>query len=379
MKINKFSIAPLVFLLAGCGGGGNVSKNISSSASRGSVAVTISWPTANQTKSREIPQETQSLAFTVLTLTKQPDETEYTEDVELRQLVVQRPEDAPTSEVLFEDLPSVRVRIKVTAHSSTDGSGGSLADGYADVTVEEDATVPAEIVLGSCNRPHRVYAGGVEGTEQDGKWIAEFSENHIVARAELSDVLELSVEGNEGKRFVNASVTEFVHFLSAERDGQAIDGIEAVFTTEFTHPERYEYTIQSPGILTQMNYSGRVGPDFLDGTEAPPAQITVPVEGTYRATINNFNLMVVEIKVGNLEVDFVDVDEDPVTLKLKFVGFQNVPEGVEIIADSCLGWADKRAGTEEPLAPGGAKVAALDDGCKMNVISRVPRKTVPGS
>lgn len=129
-----FSLAPLFGLLmlgiASCGGHSNAKA-----VSRGRVTLTVNWPS-----SREIPSATRSIKIVAFSLG--PDQ-----GIQVGEVVVQRPANQPTSQVVLEDLPSVKVRLTATAHASTDGTGDVLAQGSKDVDVPENSTVPASISL----------------------------------------------------------------------------------------------------------------------------------------------------------------------------------------------------------------------------------------
>jgi hypothetical protein len=113
----------------GCGGG-------RPSNGRGAIRVTILWPA----DSRVIPPETRSIRLKAQVL--EPDDGQVTNDV-----VVPRPEGQAVSNTTIEDVPSVKVRVIASAHSSMDGTGPILAQGSREVRVLENGNVPVDIEL----------------------------------------------------------------------------------------------------------------------------------------------------------------------------------------------------------------------------------------
>lgn len=124
-----------VLHLASCGGSGEMNTQ------SGRVRLVIHWP-----ETRTIPSATQSLRFTVVTLITN-DDNQIVEKTQVKQQVVPRPSGETVSTVILEDLPSVKVRVKATAHESTDGTGATLAAGSVDLTVTQNSTVNASLEL----------------------------------------------------------------------------------------------------------------------------------------------------------------------------------------------------------------------------------------
>ena len=120
--------------LAGCGGGASGKKSVG----RGRVAFNIRWPEP----SRLIPAATGSLHFKAIIL--DPEEGDVAAD-----RVLTRPQGQAQSTLLLEDLPSVRIRMNIMAHASTDGTGVALATGTMDIAVHQDSTVSQAITLSS--------------------------------------------------------------------------------------------------------------------------------------------------------------------------------------------------------------------------------------
>lgn len=124
-----------IFIL-GCGGSGD-----STPSNRGRLRVSIHWPSG-----RDIPPAAQSLKVTAVTLI-QNESGQKVEDAEVGKKVVARPQGQATSDITLEDLPSVEVRVKVSAYASTDGSGTALALGTGDIQIPENGTANASITL----------------------------------------------------------------------------------------------------------------------------------------------------------------------------------------------------------------------------------------
>jgi hypothetical protein len=121
----------LLGLLLGCAGSGVQSKP----TSQGRVTLTVTWPA-----SRAIPSATQSIKITVKVL-------EPTNGPEVAQRIILRPEGQATSQLVLEDIPSVKVRITATAYATTDATGTALATGSTDAIVPENSAVTASLTL----------------------------------------------------------------------------------------------------------------------------------------------------------------------------------------------------------------------------------------
>jgi hypothetical protein len=132
-------VATVTVGLMSCAGSGGMA-----SLASGRLTLTITWPE----QTRAIPPSTRSLKVQAVTLIK-GDLGSKKEDVLVGSTVVARPSGQVTSSISLDKLPSVELRIKVTAHASTDGTSEAIAVGMKDITIIADATTPATIDLQS--------------------------------------------------------------------------------------------------------------------------------------------------------------------------------------------------------------------------------------
>ncbi len=66
---------------------------------------------------------------------------------EVASRVVARPEGQSTSQVVLDDLPSVKVRVTATAYAQANATGAALATGFIEVNVPENSSVSAQLTL----------------------------------------------------------------------------------------------------------------------------------------------------------------------------------------------------------------------------------------
>jgi hypothetical protein len=119
--------------LIACGGSGQTGEI--STSGKGRLTLSITWPS-----SRAIPAETRSIRVTAKVL--QP-----ADGPEVANEVVQRPEGQSTTEVVLDNIPSVKVLVTASAYASNDGTGDVIASGSKEVTVPENNSVAANIEL----------------------------------------------------------------------------------------------------------------------------------------------------------------------------------------------------------------------------------------
>lgn len=149
--------------LTGCGAGRAATPR------RGAVRVTIQWPV-----SRVIPPETRSIRLKAQVL--EPDDGQITNE-----LVVARPQNQAVSTATIPDVPSVKMRILVSAHANPDGSGPSLASGSREVRVPENGSVPVDIELTGISNPVHIQGGGAVGPCESASFSASPNVSVIVA------------------------------------------------------------------------------------------------------------------------------------------------------------------------------------------------------
>jgi hypothetical protein len=124
--------------LVACGGSG---ATTSLPQTRGRITLTVNWPT-----SREIPAEARSIKVVAKVL--QPEN-----GPQVGEEIVERPANQTTSQIVLDDIPSVKVRLTATAYESTNGTGEVIASGTTEVTVPENNSVTANILMTAEDEP----------------------------------------------------------------------------------------------------------------------------------------------------------------------------------------------------------------------------------
>ena len=128
------SIFILIFLLIGCGGGGNAPGKAA-----GRMTLTLTWPAPVTAPSRLIPAAAQSVKITIR-------ETATT----LAERLLVRPANPPfVTTVTINGIPITTVAATAQAFPNADGSGVALATGAAAVTVLPDDPTPLHLTLAS--------------------------------------------------------------------------------------------------------------------------------------------------------------------------------------------------------------------------------------
>jgi hypothetical protein len=127
-------LAMMVLCVMSCGGRG-VGKP------SGAVRLSIRWP-----QTRDIPAATRSLRITAQTLVSDLNGGTK-EDVTAADRVIPRPSGEQVSNLVLDHLPSVEVRIKAFAYTSSDGTGSAIAQGATDIHVPENLSVAATLTL----------------------------------------------------------------------------------------------------------------------------------------------------------------------------------------------------------------------------------------
>lgn len=307
-RFARYFLLLVVLLVASCGGSGNIGV----SAEGGRVKLVIHWP-----ETREIPAATESLNFKVVTLIAN-DENEIVEKEQVKEQVVQRPTGQTVSTVVLEDLPSVKVRIKATAHESTDGTGAVLASGSVDITVSEAGTVNAAITL----------AGDVV--------IPAFFKAFALTLQEVNAREPIDISTDYGS--ANSSYGS----VSCQ-----ITSLGVPFTGENTAYVRFQDILefQAPGMAGQPLVGNAVFNVTKDG--GANTEILVHIFGQVRSAGE------VSIPLSELGHSFGgapsfqlvasisrSAGDDPASVSVTFVGFEGLPAGATVRSLSGNSWAD---------------------------------------
>jgi len=289
--------------LLSCGG----SSGGAPSNRAGAVRLVIHWPGLT----RDIPDATKSLLFKVVTLIKD-DQDQTIESVEVKQLVVQRPTGQATSTVVLEGLPSVAVRIKASAHDTTDGTGTDLAEGSTDVTVPEGGSINASIEL----------VGGLVGcTEQffDVDISGDSKEQHTPASIS-------NAEGTASASFGVVSVTFGASGLTNSGSAFFRDSIQ------FDAPGMSGQPLVGSAVVTVSRNVGNT-PSFASAFEQTltgTGSISIPLVGTFGQA---------QTVTFDCSIDY-DGSNQSKSISIHFVRFDGLPPGATVRTCSGNSWAN---------------------------------------
>lgn len=321
--ISLFSlISVLLVAIASCGGSGGANSSI---AGQGRVTLTITWPST-----RAIPTATRSIKIVAKVL-------EPENGPQVAEQVIQRPENQPTSQVVLDDLPSVKVLITATAHTSADGSGNVLASGSAQVQVPENNSIEANIQLEAEAFP--CEASFAEAMESG------VSEPDLVVTGTSTASLEVEgLELNVSPMRITASATVSDSILDTHGQGLFQDGIivshaspnpiPLTFVFEVTTQlgegtnATYRYWVSAPG-ANPFEIFG----EYRDGALSSGVQ---PVNGEI-----NVSGVVLPNTVAGLAIRLQNrtfTEGDFLSNSIRFKRIEGLPDGATVRTRSCTGW-----------------------------------------
>jgi hypothetical protein len=325
--IRLFSVFSLLLVLLlptlGCGGSGTTSAEVSG---RGRVTLTITWPA-----SRAIPAATRSIKIVAKVL-------EPADGSQVAEQVVQRPENQPTSQVVLDDLPSVKVRITATAFESTNGTGDVLASGSTEVDVPESNSVTANIVLEAEDSPCEAPFAQVTNseTEPDTVVTGTTSANISVPGSSVSVNLTTitassSVTANTPDFSANAQFIDYFMVVSSSPEAVFLNLVFEISTVvgEGANAE-YKYTLLASGTL---NTPYEVFGDFREGVlinGVPPVnqEVKIPV-----VVLPGF-FSGIDIRLENRTFQ----EGDFLSNSIRFKRIEGLPAGATVRTRSCTGW-----------------------------------------
>lgn len=310
MRFARYLLLIVACLVASCGGSGD----IGGSSEGGRVRLVIHWP-----ETREIPAATQSLNFKVVTLITN-DENQIVEKEQVKEQVVQRPTGQTVSTVVLEDLPSVKVRVKATAHESTDGTGAVLASGSVDITVSEAGTVNAAITLvGDISLPARFDASLFTATSLTDEAPVSLSNEFGSSSASFGSV-SCSIT-SEGAPFtgVNSAGATFQDNLIFEAPG--------MFGQDLVGDAVFNITVQADAntTVTLMAFN-KINPGIGSEVRVPLSTLSHGFGGP-----NAIRLTASLSRTGSTE---------PGNISITFLRFEGLPAGTTVRSASGDTWAD---------------------------------------
>ncbi len=339
------AVATILFMgLASCGGH---EDGRLATASRGRVVLTIAWPAT-----RAIPPAARSIKIVAVSL--QPDRGQ-----QVGQVIVPRPADQATSQAVLEDLPSVKVRLTATAHTSADGTGEAIAAGSTDVNVPENNSVAANITLDStagCVMPAvSAYANAVNDQGNDSlidagqKLTASSTRSGSfpvgvtptdpgvrVATGATASVNRAQLTGsilNIG-RFAD-SISDTLIFDAPGKTGQAGQATIVMnaraTTTAGATASTYSYSAEINGD-NAINIHGSVIRGNQNNDPPPSGDIRGIVHFVYGQQVSFF---------ADIDYSFDILDPPGISNQLahwKFVKFEGLPTGATIRSLSCDPW-----------------------------------------
>lgn len=342
-------LAWLLLALAACGGSGAEST----SARRGRVKVTITWPS-----SRAIPAETRSIRVVAKVL-------EPVDGPEVANHVVARPVGQVNSQIVLDNIPSVKVRLTATAHASSDGTGASLASGSTEVRVPEANSASASILLGGdadCVLPTItafVSAVGDNGNVEHTKTgqilnasITRSSAFTVGARFDDPGVLvQTAAVSTINPGLLRGSVTnygrfkaQFIDLLKIDAPGRADQPGEATIVMSAEAPSfggataaTYLYLLRINELDIDIGGSMSRG-SLVNGEPAPSGEVRRTFQFVYGQPFS-FE--------SELDLSF-NILEPPSTstreAEWNFVDIEGLPSGATVNSTSCNDWP-----TAEPV------------------------------
>jgi hypothetical protein len=304
--------ATALSLVPGCGSGAGGD----SVRGRGALLLTIHWPA-----SRAIPAETRSIRLKVLVL--EPDE-----GLTIVEKVVARPAGETLSQTVIDRVPSVKVRVAVTAHRTTDGAGDVLASGAAEVRVTENSSTPVSVTLGSITRveirpaslsvevnqsiqlsAHAFDGQGNEVTVAPTSWQWSITPGTVARIAPNGNAAQVTglVEGGAIASVVlseaGLSASRNVAIGTAEPDSKAIliGGLKLLGEADSALKEQINVPLNRSGVYVMMFKSARTG--------RPMQGITVHI------TIAGFSARLLDhgVEIAHTQSPTNDNEEDVVT------------------------------------------------------------------